>query len=212
MFVWLFMCSQVAPLKLGQLPGFVVKDFYVGISLWGLGKCPGAGMSSRGQGDLLLRHWLRKVARAWVSFVVSMYGFWFSCGLSYASSIWICERVWDSSLLATYSCILMHGIVCVGVCLRAHVGDLRRKQNLHAPKQRRKQIDSRKVFKYSCVSSFTGNFSWKQPRKKLWNKCRRERKNCARERTAKPSEAYVEWHPRPYRVMRLSSPFCVRGF
>ena len=59
---------------------------------------------------------------------------------------------------ATYSCILMHGIVCVGVCLRAHVGDLRRKQNLHAPKQRRKQIDSRKVFKYSCLT-FTGNFS-----------------------------------------------------
>ena len=52
-------------------------------------------------------------------------------------------------------------------------------------KQWRKQVDSRSTFEYSCAPSFTGNFPRKQPRKILRNTCRRERQNCARERTAK---------------------------
>ena len=52
-------------------------------------------------------------------------------------------------------------------------------------KQRRKQVDSRSAFKYSCAPLFTGNFPRKQPRKILRNTCRRESQNCARERTAK---------------------------
>ena len=60
-------------------------------------------------------------------------------------------------------------------------------------KQRRKQSDSRNALKYSCARSFTGNSPRKQPRKVLGNKCRRERQNCARERTAKAvAKAYED--------------------
>ena len=52
-------------------------------------------------------------------------------------------------------------------------------------KQRRKQVDSRSAFEYSCAPLFTGNFPRKQPRKILRNTCHRESQNCAREKTAK---------------------------
>jgi hypothetical protein len=48
-----------------------------------------------------------------------------------------------------------------GFSIRVHVGNPPRKQ-------RRRQVDSRSPFKYSCTTLFTGNFPRKQLRKILW--------------------------------------------
>ena len=98
-----------------------------------------------------------------------------------------------------------------GLSIRVHVGNpthsesktSTRKSRAKAPrkecvkveprKQRRRQVDGRSAFKYSCAPSCTGNFPQKQPRKIIRNKCRRESQNCARERNAKAvAKAYKD--------------------